>query len=117
MKKNFNASLKELDGKVMYETVGLKKEAQGKPRELITESDVERREVTLKSLVCSQLMNSESVKKEDKVKAYNLALKIYNSKGEIEVQSEDITLIKECILSNEKLPALIAGQAIQLIEK
>lgn len=117
MKKNFNVALKDLDGKEMKETVGLKVSAEGKPREQITESDIERRDVTLKYLVCNQLVNSESVKKEDKVKAYNLALKIHNAKGEIEVQSEDITLIKDCILSNEKLPALLAGQAIQLIEK
>lgn len=56
-----------------------------------------------------------AIKREDKFRAYKLCQQIINSRGVIEIESEDATLIKE-VCANF-LTAGAYGQVHELIEK
>ena len=51
---------------------------------------------------------------EDKIKRYELAKKIYKSSGLIDLQSEEITLLKELI--GKLYPPLTVGQAFEILD-
>lgn len=52
---------------------------------------------------------------EDKVRAYKLSLQMQEHPEEVELTSEDMTLIKE--VTNEALVAGAYGQIVQVLEK
>ncbi len=74
------------------------------------------KEVTLGVVCCNALLvqDPETVKAEDKVKKFKLAVKLVNADS-AEVVAEDIVLLKACINKAYKQP-LIVGQAFGLLD-
>lgn len=80
---------------------------------------VERKEIkkTLKEVICIGLLH-ESPKKqltaEEKLKRYRLWTKVNEAKEEVDLKTEELLMIKDCIFETQ--PILIAGQCEELIE-
>ena len=58
--------------------------------------------------------NKKPMSQEDKVRAYKLSLQMQEHPDEVELTSEDMTLIKE--LTNEALVAGAFGQIVEVLE-
>jgi len=96
MKINFNQPIKQLDGKVVKDSTG---------------------ELTLKSIAIGALSNigqDENPSAEEKVKWYDLTLKIYNAKGELDVSVEDVALLKARI--GKGFVPLVVGRAYEMLD-
>lgn len=111
MKVNFNRNLKNLEGKNLTE-LSPKSSAIGKRQEELSKEDFDEKVVTLKDVVANNLYKSDKI--EDKARAFKLAQEIYLSKKEIEVSSEDITMIKEVV---KPLAVMYSGQIISMLEE
>lgn len=88
-----------------------KSSAMGKEQNTLTQEDFEKKEVILNSVVANALYKAEKV--EDKARAFKLAQEIYSAKKEIEISSEDITMIKDVV---KPMPVMYSGQIISMIE-
>lgn len=101
MKINFTKQLKDLSGNSIYEP-GVK--------------EGEQHAVTLAFVCSAALMQGGDQQKmgwEEKLKRYELALKIRNAKGAIDIPVEDVTMIKKSL---SVMPVLYCGQSIKMIE-
>lgn len=100
MKVNFNKQMKDLSGAEISEPGNTKDS---------------RIPVTLASVCSTALVSNEKKEMEwkEKLDRYELAAKIKQSKGAIEVSVEQLSLIKESLAV---MPILYCGQAIQMIE-
>lgn len=101
---NFDVKFKNLDGVNMEET--------------INKETGEKRFVTLKSISTVSLLSMSADSKmlgDEKVKRYDLSLKIHNSNRKLDLKVEDIALIKKLI--GEVYPPLVVGQAFKILEK
>ena len=87
MKLNLNKNILDLEGKEVSEKV---KDSDG---------NIVDRKISIDQLIVSSLMNTyqddDKSSGEDKLTRFDLALKIKNSKGDIELSTEDITFIKK----------------------
>ena len=98
MKVDFSQTLKDLEGKEIKEP---------------SRTGGELKPVTLKDICANALMNSTEGNGDDKLKKYDLALKIAGASKPIDLVSEDIVLIKGCIT---KYPPLYYGQTVHMLE-
>lgn len=100
MKINFTKQLKNLDGKPAIEI-----DEEGK-----------QIKVTLADVCSSALLQGgeqEKMSWEEKLQRYELASKIRQAKGAIDVPAEDVTIIKKSLAV---MPILYCGQAVKMIE-
>jgi len=98
MKIKTDVVLKNLDGQVM-------KDNDGKGNAV---------DATLKmAIVNAVLAPVQNEKGTDKIKKYELAMKVHKNK-EVDLTAEDISLIKERV--GELFPPLIVGQVYNLLE-
>lgn len=98
MKIKTDVVLKNLDGQVM-------KDNDGKGNAV---------DATLKmAIVNAVLAPVQNEKGTDKIKKYELAMKVHKNK-EVDLAAEDISLIKERV--GELFPPLIVGQVYNLLE-
>jgi len=89
---------------------------------IIQGDDKGKEKFSLKDACVDSLLNPEmtpegrpvQIKGEDKLKRYLLAQKIHASNGMIEIQSEEIALIKDLI--GKSYAPLIVGQAWEALE-
>jgi len=91
------------------------KKADGSP--LVVEVADKKSERTLKSVICESLLHEDPkspLSGAEKSERYKLWLLVNNTKKSIELKTEEIAKIKECILNIQ--PILIAGQCELLIE-
>lgn len=97
MQRNFATTIKNLDGKPLKEG---------------------DKEVTIGSLAVNALLtpydDERNLSGEDKVKRFKLAQRIHGATGEIEIQSEEISLLKSLIA--KAYTPLIVGQAYVMLE-
>jgi len=100
MKRNFNVVLKDLKGEPIKR---------------------DNKEMVLKDIAVDCLMAPEMehgqmkrLNGQEHIKRYELAKKIYNAKEEVEVDAEEISLIKAVISMNYN--TFVAGPAMELIE-
>ena len=120
-KIKFNQDFKDLEGEVLYG----KKECcvQNAKGELIKENGnlliaiiptpedkLELKQVCIKAL----LTDAQDDTPDHKAKKYILFQKFQNSNGEIELSSEETTLVKDQIAKTQ--PTLIMGQAHDMLE-
>jgi len=100
MKVNFTKQLKDLSGNPIVEQY-----EEGK-----------KNNVTL-AFVCSAALlqggEQEKMSWEEKLQRYELASKIRQAKGAIDVPAEDVTIIKKSLAV---MPILYCGQAVKMIE-
>ena len=100
MQINFNQALKTLEGKTLQEPTD--------------ESGKNLKEVTLKGVCTSALVNSREGTGEEKAKAWELACRIIAGADKpVVVTVEEASLIKKRI---EEFPVLIYGQAAGMLE-
>jgi predicted extracellular nuclease len=95
MKINFDQAITNLDGKNVVS---------------------EGQDVVIKNIVSNTLCLATPKKKEDTIKQLNLAMKIYNSTEEIEVEDAEIKLIEDAMMQSQ-LTTLVLGQILKLIGK
>lgn len=100
MKVDFSQGFKDLDGRILVEPPG------GKP-------------ITLRTLAVNVLMatfeDEKNLSGEEKVKRYETALMVHNSKDEpVEMSVEDVALIKRLI--GKSYGPLFVGQAWKMLE-
>jgi hypothetical protein len=95
MKINFDQAITNLDGKNVV--------SEGK-------------DIIMKNIVSNTLCLATPKKKEDTIKQLNLAMKIYNSTEEIEVEDAEIKLIEDAMMQSQ-LTTLVLGQILKLIGK
>lgn len=108
MKKDFNITLRNIDGEPILVT---KKTKEGEEGE-------EEIELTYKVRILDALLGTHpkdsSMAGEMKLKLYRLANKIQDDKGEADYSLDELALIKDrCVLF---YPALIYGQIYDLLE-
>lgn len=97
MKININQKLKNLEGTQLKNETG---------------KDLDLREVMLQSLL-SMLEGDDRMAGGDKVKIWVISQKIHNSKDELEIDVEDLALIKERI--GKMFMPIVVGQAWEMI--
>jgi hypothetical protein len=95
MKINFDQAITNLDGKNVVS---------------------EGQDVVIKNIVSNTLCLTTPKKKEDTIKQLNLAMKIYNSTDEVEVEDAEIKLIEDAMMQSQ-LTTLVLGQILKLIGK
>ena len=91
------------------------KKSDGSP--LVVEVADKKSERTLKSVICESLLQEDPklpLSGKEKSERYKLWLLVNNAKKAVELKTEEIAKIKECILNIQ--PILIAGQCEVLIE-
>lgn len=76
-------------------------------------------EQTAKELVCqslyfAQAQGREDIPQEDKYKLYDIALRIQNSKKEVELNSEEISLVKTEV--SKGMQPIVYGQIVDMLE-
>lgn len=105
MKKDFAREITDLDGVVIAEMVN--------DSGVLTSTG---RNVTIKKLCVDALLadTREELSGEAKVKRYRLAQKIHAAEGEIDITTEEASLVKE--LAAKMLPPLLYGQIYDFIE-
>jgi len=98
MKIDFNIELKTLKGETL--------------------KDSEKNNITLKTVTINCLLGESNDDKmlsgEKKLEKYLLAEKIYTSESEIDIKSDEISMIKKII--SENYPPLISGQCWLIME-
>lgn len=121
MKINFNAILKDIDGKDMTVPVKFKihpetgqefKGEDGQPLVLKSES-VKLSTVCVNALMANK--RDETLSGEEKLSRYILASKIKQAKGTLEVTAEEVVKIKKLV--GEFMSTLIVGAVYQQFEK
>lgn len=71
-------------------------------------------EMTLgKVVVEALLVNERELTATDKVRRYDLALRVYNAKNEVEVTPEELTEIRACV--GKAYPPVVVGAAYKLL--
>lgn len=78
---------------------------------------IENTDASIHAAVAAALFNlgqSKSASRDDKIRAYNLSVKLISNDGEIDVTSEDITLIKE--VAGDAFTAGGYGQIVNIVE-
>lgn len=101
MKLNLNVALKTIDGLEM--------------KEEIIENGIKVLKPILVNKLCARIIyNSTDLNLDDKLNAHNLALKLFNAKEEIDIELDEIVLIKSLI---KNLSAGIYGQIINILEQ
>lgn len=102
MKIDVNYQFVNLDGKVIKEPTTDKKK-EGPP-------------FTLRKVCTTILLNpgEEKIKAEDKIERYHLAQKIHQSNGLVDMQAEEVALLKRLI--GENYPPLTVGQAYEILD-
>ena len=123
MKIDFNYKFVNLDGSIIPEAPDTVEEIDGKPV-MKDEKPVMKKSppFTLKVACCNVLIRQEAdergrpkeIKPEEKIKRYELAKKIYKSTGLIDLQSEEISLLKKLI--GRIYPPLTVGQAFEILD-
>ena len=98
MKINVNQVLKALDGQTMKDNVN------GEAIDATVK-------MAIVNAVLSPVDKETGVKKLEK---YQLAQKVYNADGEVELSAEEITSIKKQV--GEVFPPIIVGQVFNLLE-
>ena len=111
---NFDEEMKELTGSTI--TRDVKKDVKGEDGKMVKE--VVKENITLKSVCVDVLLNiprddKKEMTGEEKVKRYELA-KIIFAGGEIDLESEPISLLKS-LVGSSYLP-LIVGPAFKMLE-
>ena len=98
MKRNFNTTLKTLDGKPIKEADDL--------------------DVTLSTVAVNALLaayeDERNLAGDDKVKRFKLAQLINDADGEVEVTAEQVSLLKTLIAKG--YTPLVVGQAYEILE-
>ena len=106
MKRNFNTTLKTLDGKPIKEQYV---DADGKTAD---------RDVTLSTVAVNALLagyeDERNLAGDDKVKRFKLAQLINDADGEVEVTAEQVSLLKTLIAKG--YTPLVVGQAYEILE-
>lgn len=97
-----NVGLKTLDGQQMID-----KDGQDNAIDATLQT-------AIVNAVLSPLQQGQNEKGTEKVKKYDLAMKVYKSDGEVELSAEDIVLIKERIA--DVFSPLVVGQCFNLLE-
>lgn len=106
MKVNFNKVLKDYKGQDSYRNVEVIKDGK---------KEIEMQCQLIKDLVCQALFAcSEGLTSDEKYRSYKLNLFIILSMEDIEISSEDATLIKK--VCDKFLTAGAYGQVVDLIE-
>lgn len=97
MKKiNFNQPIRNLDG------LPMKKEGE--------------RELNIKEIVANTICIAKAKKNDDVVRQLNIAMDIYKSTGEVEIEDADAKMIREVLLSAD-LSLLVLGQIIKIMDE
>lgn len=116
MKVNFERQLKNLDGKILIDE-GTPQEVDGIPVKDENGSFVlEYKPVILSGICINALLSvnqQANVSGEEKLKRYQLAIKVKNGKGE--VSAEEISLIKKLV--GEVFSPLVVGQVWEMLEE
>ncbi|WP_195375347.1 hypothetical protein [Parabacteroides leei] len=106
MKVNFNKVLKDYKGDEVYKNVEVIKDGK---------KEVEKQPQLIKDFVCQSLYTcGEGLTQEEKYLSYTLTLRIIPSVEDIEISSEEGTLIKK--VCDKYLTAGAYGQVVELIE-
>ena len=101
MKLNLNVSLKTIDGLEM--------------KEENVENGVKVLKPLMVNKICARIIyNSTEVDINDKLKAHNIALKLFNAEGDIDLELDEIVLIKSLL---KNLSAGAYGQIINILEQ
>lgn len=96
MKKiNFNQPITNLEGKPMM---------QGKDKMMVNK------------IVANLLSISKPYKQDKAIRQFDIALKIYNANGVLEIDDEDIAMIK-AILNKADTSTLVQGQISKILDK
>lgn len=100
MKKKFDVVLKDLKGETM------KKDGK----------DLNLKDLAVDCLLAPEVENGQMkrLSGQDHIKRYELAKKIHSSKEEINIDAEEISLIKSVISMNYN--TFVAGPAMELLE-
>ncbi len=69
--------------------------------------------VMINELTANQLSISRPIK--SAIKQLDLALKIFNTKEEMELSDEDILIIKQVIEQSNSITTLVSGQILKLL--
>ncbi len=117
MKIDFNRQFKELDGKVIPEQPpGMVKNDKGEMEEKKYPPFTLRKACT--NVLVMGERDAQGRPKEmtgkQKVERYELAKKIHNSTGLVDLQAEEITLLKELI--GRIYPPITVGQSFEILD-
>ncbi|MCK4820877.1 hypothetical protein KA005_34245, partial [bacterium] len=125
-KIDFNYKFVNLDGKIIPEGPDrIEEDAQGKKTPVKSPPFTLRTACTnillmsrMRQITCPKckhvIEKPEELSPEEKSKRYQLATRIYGSKGLLDLQSEPIALLKKLIGKHH--PEIIAGQAWEILD-
>lgn len=109
MKINLNVKLMGLDKKPIISKKPIGCDKDGRPM-------FEDEDLFLKQVCTTALLGDyqEKIDGDEKVKRFKLAEKIYDANGEINLQSEETTLIKTLI--PKAFSVLVTGRALEILD-
>ena len=111
MKIDLNVKLKDLDDKPIKNRLATgRTDEKGFP--ILKDGD----DLLLKEICTTALLGNydEKIDGNEKVRRFKLATEIHGSNGEVDLQAEEISLIKNLI--SKSFSVLITGQAWQLLD-
>ncbi len=116
MKIDFNYTFKELDGTAIAERPPEMKQVDGEMKE-VTYPPFTLRKACTNVLVMREADGQGRPKElsgKDKVERYELAKKIHNSKGLVDLTVEEVALLKELV--GRIYPPITVGQAFEILD-
>jgi hypothetical protein len=112
--KDLDKVFKTLDGRNMKVNI-----ADGEPGTVggqkVTQKDLTLREVITNSILSPQPQNQrEPISGAEKARRYNIAIMVHKAKKQVELDLEDVTLIKDEI--GRIYPPMIVGQSFEILD-
>lgn len=92
---DFNTTIKTLDGITMT---------------------IDGKEMSIREIVANTLSLAKPKKQTDSIRQLDLALKIYNSKESIDLEQQDVDIIKVAV-EEANFSTLVGGQILKLLVK
>lgn len=72
---------------------------------------------TIKDVLINCLGVHQTNNGEEAIKTYDLGLRIYNSKGEIDLKDDEVKFLKSVISGNKQFVAIVTAQVLKYLEK
>ena len=95
MKVKVTDAIVSLKGEAIQEDVVKEKDTEGKPTKVVKE-DVTVGKLIIKALMASY-RDDDQCSGEDKIKRFTISSKVQESKGEVELSTDDISFVKKYV--------------------